>query len=129
MAQQGTVSRFALLSALELAGAGLCPESTFEAVLPPARRSNQRRVAAQSAPRASQGDGRLLREEARVRSYAVCGTGELGSFRRDSTATGVSRFVLGQALGEDGAGKSCVKWHEFRTETAARIEFDRLARA
>jgi len=90
-------------------------------------RASQRQAVAQAVPRSDQGEGRLLREDARYRYYAVAGDGELGIFRRASKATGTSIYVVGQSQGEDRSGQSRTKWREFGTEAAARGEMARLA--
>jgi hypothetical protein len=135
---QRSVSRFQLLSAFEVSGACHWPDPTFQPVLPPARRQptpapassrpSQRRVEAPAEPRSSQGEGSLLREDARYRFYGLDGAGDANIFRRESKATGESRYLVSEVIGQGRDGKQHLKWHEFGSVSGARGELARLAR-
>jgi hypothetical protein len=140
IAQQRTITRWQLLSLFELAGASLTPEPRFATVLPPARRSTkpapaqassrptQHRVEAQAVSSSSQGEESLLREDARYRYYGLDGMGNSNIFRRENKATGESRYMVSEVLGNDRTGKQRIKWHAFVSVSAARGELARLAR-
>jgi hypothetical protein len=144
IAEQGSVSRYALLSAFELAGAGLCPDPRFEPVLPPARRSTTpapKQASSRTAPlrieippmpraksQASVGDDAPARyssttplhEDAKRCIYALDFDGERSLYRILSKATGRSIYVLARDGVSDGNGRSKLDTEEYGTEFEAR---------
>jgi len=140
IAQQATVSRYQLLSMLEMAGAGQTPEPRFEAVLAPARRkqtlivpgksrSKAGRVGAESAMAQTQEGEETAYEDSTYRYYMVDDQGKLMLSRRIKKTTGAVSFVVIHVVGEDKAGKPIVRGGEFLTEAAARREMEKMAAA
>jgi hypothetical protein len=146
VAQQESVSRYALLSALDQAGAGLCPDPTFHPVLPPARRSpapSSAPAKASSRParlqieipampraksHATAGDDRPavysstrpLHEDAHRRIFALDYDGERSLYRIQTKATGRSIYVLARDGASDGNGKARLQTEDYGTEFEAR---------
>jgi hypothetical protein len=138
VAPQSSISRYQLLSALEVAGAGACPSPAFAPVLPPAtaRRpapqqsfgaSVRRRAELQAVPPRSPQLDEPLMEDGQYRYYSVDERGRFTLFRRESKATGTSNYLMTQRLGEDRNGKPLVKGRQFVNEGEARKEMVRLA--
>jgi hypothetical protein len=141
VAQQVSISRYALLTALELAGAGLAPDPHFEVPLPPPRRaptpapaqassrSSQRRAETQAAPLAALADGDApavysnvtpAHEDSRLRIYALDHDGDRALYRIQTKATGRSIYALVGDGVDGGIGKARLQTEEFGTEFEAR---------
>jgi hypothetical protein len=140
LAQMGTVSRYALLSMFEVAGAAHCPDPRFEPVLPPARRapspapqvsspSVRRRVELQVVPaRAAQdADEPLVLEDAKHRYFGVDNMGDINLYRRVNKSTRSTTFLVVQTVGQDGQGKPVVRGSQHISESDARKAMVRMA--
>ena len=127
LARQERLSRYQLLSLLEVTGAGSAPDPYFEAVLAPARRSpaptahqspSPRRPGAATPSKGQRGDYSPFELESR---------GAYGLFKLVSKSTGGCFFVISRDAGTNRLGQLAIDTWEYDSEAEARRQFSRLA--
>jgi len=127
IARQERISRYNMLSLLEVAGAGSVPDPSFDSILTPPQRSpaptsrqpvSPRRPGVAAPPKGQRAGYNPVELESR---------GAYGLFKLTSKNTSHCFFVISKDAGTDRQGQLILDTWEYEDEHEARREFARLA--